>query len=59
MLNELVSAGLTEQEIAEQVGTSQATINRLRNRVHKKTDFDIGNAIARLHSERCVPKQVA
>jgi len=59
MLNDLIKTGLSEQEIADKVGTSQPTINRLRNRIHKTTSFDIGTGISRLYEEHCPGKQVA
>ena len=40
----LIAAGWTEQRIASEAGTSQPTINRIKNGRHRAS-FDVGQAL--------------
>lgn len=51
MLDALIAAGQTERAIAARVGVSQATLNRLRNGVHRSTSYEVGRAIEALYGE--------
>lgn len=57
MLGDLVKTGLSQQEIAELVGTSQPTINRALKGTGVR--YDVGKNIERLHGERITVSQQA
>lgn len=52
LVSELVASGLSEQEIAQRVGLSQASINRIKLNKQKKTAFDAVDRLRALHRER-------
>jgi hypothetical protein len=63
LIEELVESGMTETEISESlrergVDVTQATINRLKNGVHKSTSFDIGYGLMKLRDSRCEQRAV-
>jgi IS30 family transposase len=49
MLSSLNEAGLTDAQVADHCGVSQATVNRLRHGVHAKTDYETYAAIEALY----------
>ena len=49
VIKDLVRFAMTEQEIADCVGTTQATINRLKNKKHNSTTFELGTKLCELH----------
>ena len=58
LIADLNRSGLNDGDIAEELGksgtvTTQATINRLKNGVHKSTNFELGYALLNLHRQRC------
>lgn len=52
IVSELVATGLTEKQIADLVGSSQSSINRLRHNRHEPR-FGLGDSLVKLHAERC------
>lgn len=46
-VNKLAAAGWTEQRIASEAGTTQPTINRIKNG-RQRASFDIGQALLAL-----------
>lgn len=52
----LIESGLTEQQIAEQVKTSQPTINRIKSGKITSPRFDVGSGLVALHEKRCAKK---
>jgi transcriptional regulator with XRE-family HTH domain len=62
LVNELVKAGLSEEEIADRltakgVATTQPTINRIKSGKTKNPGFVLGNALVDLHQEMKLPKR--
>lgn len=49
LLKELDEAGMTQTQIAETCGTSQATVSDLARGVTKNPSFSIGAAVVELH----------
>lgn len=49
----LNDAAITRELAAAGVETTQATINRLKNGVHKSTKFELGSALQELHRRHC------
>lgn len=51
MVEDLIGSGLNQTQIADQTGTSQATINRI---IHKgqNISYETAQKIVRLHGER-------
>ncbi len=59
IIEQLIQSGMKEVEItdavkAEGVEVTGATINRIRHGKIKRTGYDIGMALARLHERRCL-----
>lgn len=52
-ISELEASGLTQSEIADTAGCSQAYISQLKTGARNSPDFDIGKAIVDLHEGRC------
>lgn len=52
LLGELWSAGISDATIGKSVGAPTATINRLRNGIHKSTKVERAIRIANYHAER-------
>jgi hypothetical protein len=52
VIQQLVRAGMSEQEIADEVKSSQASINRIRRGTQRASD-DLGQRLRLLRSERC------
>ncbi len=50
-IEKLSAAGMTETAIANAIGVSQATINRIRNGV-AKTSYEIGTALVKLAEKK-------
>lgn len=53
----LTQAEMTEVEITDElnrmgIDVTQATINRIKNRIFKKTSFDIGSGLLQLRDQR-------
>ena len=64
IIERLTGSGMTEEQIAEAlrksgVEVSQATINRIKTGKHRKTSFEIGMGLLRLHKRRTGREQVA
>lgn len=58
LVQELIEAGLTETAIADRlkeagISTTQQSINRLKNGVTAKANYDVGSAITALHARVC------
>jgi hypothetical protein len=58
LLTELNDSGLNDAAIAREIvssgiETTQATINRLKNGIHKTAKFELGHAILALHRQHC------
>jgi len=56
LLKDLKREGLTQQQVADICGVSQATINRLYRRLQIDPLYSTGAAIVELHRVRCVNK---
>lgn len=57
IIQELIGSGMGESQIvaalkADGVEVSVPTINRIKNGLIKRTGFDIGSALVRLHKRR-------
>jgi predicted transcriptional regulator len=52
LITELEGVGLTQKEIAEHVGCSQPYVSQLKSGARKSPEFDIGNAMVKLHRDR-------
>lgn len=57
IIQDLIGAGMAESQIvaalkADGVEVSVPTINRIKNGLIKRTGFDIGSALVRLHKRR-------
>lgn len=64
LIQELISAGMNDGTIvdalkADGVEVSVPTINRIKNGKIKRTGFDIGSALVRLHKKRVRTRRVA
>jgi hypothetical protein len=64
VIQELIGSGVNESQIvttlnAEGVTVSLPTINRIKNGLIKRTRFDIGTALVRLHKKRVRPGRAA
>lgn len=49
MINDLMKAGLTQQEIADRCGTGQSHISGLKRGDAKVPNWDLGEALRKLH----------
>lgn len=49
LIQNLISSGLTETEIAKDVGCSQPSVNQLKTGVVKEPKHRIGSALIELH----------
>jgi DNA-binding Xre family transcriptional regulator len=52
LLTELWLSGLSDEKIAQAIGTTCATVNRLRHGKHRSTGLERGVKIANLHAHR-------
>lgn len=52
MLIALYEGGVSEQQIAEETGISQATVNRIRNGVHGEPKHSTWAAISQLYLKK-------
>jgi hypothetical protein len=57
LIQQLIGSGMNESQIvaaikADGVDVSLPTINRIKNGLIKRTGFDIGSALVRLHKRR-------
>ena len=64
VIQELIGSGVNESQIvttlnAEGVAVSVPTINRIKNGLIKRTRYDIGTALVRLHKKRVRPGRAA
>jgi len=58
VVSELLATGLTQQELADLIGCSQATINAFLNGNRgARPSFSIGQPLLALHAERCKPQK--
>jgi len=51
LIQDIIDSGLSEAQIASEVGVEQPTINRLKNGEHKSTSYETGAALTRLHKK--------
>jgi hypothetical protein len=64
LIQDLIGSGMNETQIvaaikADGVEVSVPTINRIKNGLIKRTGFDIGSALVRLHKKRVRPGRAA
>lgn len=64
LIQDLIGSGMKEGQIVEAlkadgVDVSVPTINRIKNGLIKRTGFDIGSALVRLHKRRVRPGRAA
>lgn len=64
VIQDLIGSGVNESQIcttlnAEGVEVTLPTINRIKNGLIKRTRFDIGSALVRLHKKRVRPGRAA
>lgn len=52
LVNELMAAGVTQVELAQECGCSQSSISDIRKGFIKHPRFDIGAALVALHKAR-------
>lgn len=50
LINELLESGLSEQKIADRIGTSQATVNRIKLGRRKRVQHETGQALIALQN---------
>lgn len=55
LIEDLISTGLTEQDIGQRVGASQASINRIK-RTNQKPMYELGAALVSLHKQITHPR---
>lgn len=53
-LREIAASGMSDSEIGAAINAPQSIVTRLRNGKHKTTSWERGQAIAVLHSQRCI-----
>lgn len=53
LVNDLLNTGLTEKELGDLVGLSQAQIHRLKTGESKDTSYTAGTKLHDLHQVRC------
>lgn len=58
LISELMATKLSEKQIAGLVGSSQPSINRMRNG-KQIPYYDVGAKLVELHRERCKPASTA
>ncbi len=58
-LQDLIESGLTQAQIAELCGGWQSQISGLLSGARKSVHYPLGDAIAKLHAERCQREEVA
>ncbi len=54
----LIALGLTEKQIGEKVGASQATINRIKSG-NQKPYYELGEALIQFHKEKLLEQEAA
>lgn len=64
LIHLLIKSGLNEREItdllrADGAEVSTATVNRIKNGLIKRTGFDVGIALMRLHERRSLSRDHA
>lgn len=64
LIKRLIKAGMTETEIADElrdegIDVTQPTINRIASGTIRKTSFDIGMGLIKLHERRIAQQQRA
>lgn len=64
LIQDLIGSGMNETQIvaaikADGVEVSVPTINRIKNGLIKRTGFDIGTALVRLHKKRVRSRRAA
>lgn len=53
IISELIEAGLTQVEIASACETTQSNISDLLNGKRKKPNWELGDALLKLHGLQC------
>ena len=51
IISDIIDSGLSEQEIAAIVGTTQPTINRIKTGVVNQPKYEMGVALVALHKK--------
>lgn len=51
LISDLIASGLTQAQIAERVGCSQATVSELMNGKTETPNFALGTALVALHKK--------
>lgn len=59
MLQNIADTGMTDEEIGKEIDASQPIVTRLRNGIHKTTDWERGKKIEALAKEKGVLKKAA
>lgn len=59
LIIDLLASGLTQAQLGERVGLSQAQINRLKSGASREPGWAAGDRLMRLHAERCGPRALA
>lgn len=58
LIEDLIQAGLTEQQIGERIGRSQPSVNRMRNG-KQRPDYEAGARLVDLHRDLCEGRAAA
>ena len=59
LITALEASGLTQNEIAKEVGCSQGYVSQLKTGARTNPPFDLGRGLERLHEQRCPQERVA
>ncbi len=52
LIDELIASGMTEAQIAEKIGRSQPSVNRMRTK-GQVPDYFVGSRLVDLHQRTC------
>ncbi len=52
LIDDLIATGMTEAQIGQAIGRSQATVNRVRNGRQRLADWEAVEALRSLHQEK-------
>jgi len=59
LIADLLASGMTQTEIAAHCGVGQGTVSDLYRGSTRQPTYDFGDALRRLHSQRCVREGAA
>lgn len=59
LIAELVATGLTQSQIATRCGVGQGTVSDLYRGATRQPTYEFGDALLRLHAEKCAPARTA